>query len=702
MKKFYLSISLCTCLLAQDTIILENILVNSDSLTETTAGVTRGYESITADSTTKTRTPLKQIPRSVQVINSEVMDDQKVQSISEALHNSSGVVTNNPLTTPGWDSTLVRGFAAEQLQDGSSLINNMGDRESTINIERIEVLKGPNAILYGGNQGTPVGGSINLISKMPETTPFTQLGTTIGSNNLVKPSFDVNQPVNESVLVRVTGEYTKSESQNDVIERNNYNVNPTVKLKIKDDTTVILQGKVSRWEGQDYQGLPAVGTIAGDFKIDRNLFIGDKNVPDSTSSLDSLAVNVEHKFNDIWSVNTKAYAANSEFDERIQLNLANEPMMDSTFMLLNTRMYQEQQSRSLNADLKGEFSTNTKLIFGTEVSTLDDKSFMDNMGMMVGNMPPLNSLNYVDLINPIYSNPYVDANTDIWGGEVKNRTYGIYTQIQQTLFDKLHVLAGTKLAKVTVDFEDNYGASKTEKTKLLLQGGVAYDVNDNITLFTSYSEGIKGVGWSNYVATPKPIESQQEEAGVKFAVNSQLSGSVAAFKINKKNTNVADPATGGLTSIPNGEEESRGEELDLLWQPASNFSILSNYTHVDATYTKNVSSSVLDGNKLAGVPEHSGRVWANYKFSNPTLKGFSTGLGVYAQSATMLDGENKYEVPAFHTYDAKIAYTNKSYETSLVVKNLTDRDYYERLDYFGGRVTSGMERTYLVNFTYKF
>lgn len=75
---------------------------------------------------------------------------------------------------------------------------------------------------------------------MPESTPFTQLGTTIGSNNLVKPSFDVNQPVNESVLVRVTGEYTKSESQNDVIERNNYNVNPTVKLKITDDTTVTL------------------------------------------------------------------------------------------------------------------------------------------------------------------------------------------------------------------------------------------------------------------------------------------------------------------------------------------------------------------------------------------------------------------------------------------------------------------------------
>jgi iron complex outermembrane receptor protein len=695
MKKFYLSISLCSCLLAQDTIILEKVLV--DGTTEsTTAGVTKGYESITADSATKTRTPLKEIPKSVQVINSNVMDDQGVQSVSEALRNSSGVVTNNPLTTPGWDGTLVRGFAAEQLQDGSSLAYNTGDRESKINIERIEVLKGPNAILYGGNQGTPIGGAVNLISKMPESTPFTQLGTTIGSNNLVKPSFDVNQPINESVLIRVTGEYTKSESQNDVIERNNYNVNPTVKLKIKDDTTVTLQGKTSRWEGQDYQGLPAVGTIAGDFKIDRNLFIGDKNIPDSTSSLDSIIANVEHHFNDIWSVNTKAYAANSEFDERIQLNLANEPMMGSTFMLLNTRMFQEQQSRSLNADIKGEFSTNTKLIFGAETSTLDDKGFMDNMGMASG-------VQFVDLTNPIYSTVYVDENRDIWSGKVNNKTSSAYTQIQQTLFDKLHLLAGTKLSKVVVDFEDSYGGDdKTEKTKLLLQGGIAYDVNDNITLFTSYSEGIKGVGWANYTDTPKPLESTQYEAGMKFAVNSQLSGSVAAFKIEKKNANIPDPATGGLTVIPTGEEESKGKELDLVWQPTSNFSLLSNYTNTDAVYTKDASSTILDGNKLAGVPEHSGRIWANYKFSDPALKGFSTGAGVYAQSETMLNGVNTYEIPGYHTYDAKIAYAHKSYETSLVVKNLTDRDYYERLDYYGGRVTAGMERTYLINFNVKF
>jgi iron complex outermembrane receptor protein len=695
MKKFYLSISLCSCLLAQDTIILEKVLV--DGTTESTiAGVTKGYESITADSATKTRTTLKQIPKSVQVINREVMDDQGVQSVSEALRNSSGVVTNNPLTTPGWDATLVRGFRAEQLQDGSSLAYNTGDRESTINIERIEVLKGPNAILYGGNRGTPIGGAVNLISKMPESTPFTQLGTTIGSNNLVKPSFDVNQPVNESVLVRVTGEYTKSESQNDLIERNNYNVNPTVKLKITDDTTVTLQGKVSRWEGQDYQGLPAVGTIPGDFKIDRNLFIGDKNLPDSTSSLDSIVANVEHKFNYVWSVNTKAYAANSEFDERIQLNNFNEPMMGSTFMLLNTRMYQDQQNRSLNADLKGEFSTNTKLIFGAETSTLDDKGTIDN-GMGVS------GVQFVDLTKPIYSTVYVDENRDLWLGKINNRTSSAYTQVQQTLFDKLHLLAGTKLSKITVDFEDSYGGDNTtEKTKLLLQGGVAYDVNDYITLFTSYSEGIKGVGWSNYVDTPKPLESTQYEAGIKFAVNSQLSGSVAAFKIEKKNTNIADPETGGLTTIPNGEEESKGKELDLVWQPTSNFSLLSNYTNTDAVYTKDASSTILDGNKLAGVPEHSGRIWANYKFSEPTLKGFSAGAGIYAQSETMLDSVNKYELPGYHTYDAKIAYAHKSYETSLVVKNLTDRDYYERLDYYGGRVTAGMERTYLINFNVKF
>ena len=114
---------------------------------------------------------------------------------------------------------------------------------------------------------------------------------------------------------------------------------------------------------------------------------------------------------------------------------------------------------------------------------------------------------------------------------------------------------------------------------------------------------------------------------MKFAVNSQLSGSVATFKIEKKNTNIADQQrTTTTTTIPNGEEESKGTELDLVWQPTSNFSLLSNYTNTDAVYTKDASSTILDGNKLAGVPEHSGRIWANYKFSEPTLKGFSAGV----------------------------------------------------------------------------
>jgi iron complex outermembrane receptor protein len=198
------------------------------------------------------------------------------------------------------------------------------------------------------------------------------------------------------------------------------------------------------------------------------------------------------------------------------------------------------------------------------------------------------------------------------------------------------------------------------------------------------------------------MESTQSEAGVKFDANSQLSGSLAAFKIERKNISVANPATNGLTTIPNGEEESKGVELDLVWQPTTNLSLLSNYTNTHAEYTKDASSTIFDGNKLGGVPEHSGRIWANYKFSEPTLKGFSTGAGIYAQSETMLDGTNKYEVPGYHTYDAKIAYAHKSYETSFVVKNLNNRDYYERLDYYGGRVTAGMERTYLANLNVRF
>ncbi|WP_287602872.1 TonB-dependent siderophore receptor [Thiothrix sp.] len=639
------------------------------------------------------------MPQSVQVVPKKLMEDQQIQSVGEALKNVSGVVGNDARVTPAWESTLVRGFAAEHLQDGSNLNYNAGDRESTVNVERIEVLKGPNAVLYGGSSGTPIGGAVNLVSKMPQSEKFGKVGITIGGNSLVKPSFDINQPLSEKAQLRVTGEYTKSKSQVDVVENENYNLNPTLELMPNDKTTVTLQGKTSRWKGQDYQGLPATGTIAGNFKIDRNLFVGDKNIPDSTSSLDSISAHLEHEVNDNWSVNAKVRTADSEFDEKVQTLVgsdsfvANVPVFGSQWGLMNVNLYQKQKDTSLNAEVKGKFNTEktkTDIVVGAEHSTLDDEGFMDMDFFGAGS---------VDLTNPTSPFPYTDPNTAFrWSGVVKNKTSGVYAQAQHSMNDRVHLLGGAKLATVEVNNDDSAGSDyKTKKTKLLPRAGVVVDLNDKASVFAGYSEGLRGVSWGNYIGTPKPQESKQKEIGVKFDINKKLSGSIAAFQIDRKNT----PITQGLTTIPDGAERSKGTELDVVWQPTSSVSLTANYANTDAKYTKS-TGAIPAGNIVAGVPEHSGRVWGNYTFKEGKAKGVSVGAGVYAQSGVMLTGSNTFKTPAFHTFDAKVGYENKRFETALTVKNLTNEQYFERFNYFGGRVAAGTDRTVYLSTAVKF
>jgi iron complex outermembrane receptor protein len=698
-SKFYLSVALCSSLFAQDSLLIEKIEVLGDPIEQTTAGKVDRYQALSADSATKTRTSLKEIPQSIQVITAQVIEDQQALTVSEVLRNVSGIVTNNIRVAPVYEGVLVRGFKGDFMQDGSNLFNNTGDRESLINVERIEVLKGPNAIIYGGNSGSPEGGAINLVSKMPEKEAFGKIDITTGSNGLLQPAFDINQPLSDSFLFRMTGEYTKSESEVDVLERQIYNINPTLKWLMNPNTALTLQGKISRWKGQDYQGLPATGSVAGAFKIDRNLFIGDQNLPDTTSDLNSIAAILDHKFNDIWSLNAKVRSANSDVDERIQLFGGNTPdMAPSTWFLFNTRMYQQQQDRSISADLKGEFSsqtTKTTLLVGAEYSKIKDVGFMDNMMMSNAYM--------VDLTNPLFSQPYVDENTGKWEGKVDNKTSGIFAQVQHSMYGNLHLLGGVKLAKIEVDYSDNFGADDlTEKIKLLPRAGIVYDLNPNISVFASYSEGIRGQGWANYTSTPKPTETSQKEAGLKFDVSKELSGSMAVFEIDRKNVGIADPAAGVFTKIPDGEEESKGFEVDLTWQPNSSLSILANYAHTDATYTKNASTTILAGNRKAGVPENSGRIWANYKVIQGSTNGLSMGAGVYAQSDAMITGVNDYKAPGFYTVDAKVGYALEKYEATLNVKNLTNNEYFEYYSYFGGRVAPSMGRQFMLNLAMKF
>ncbi|NOT65386.1 MAG: TonB-dependent siderophore receptor [Methylotenera sp.] len=649
-----------------------------------------GYTVKNSSSATRTDTPIRQIPQSMQVIPRQLIDDQQNITVGETLKNVSGVVTNDEFSSPAFETTRIRGFAAEQLVDGFSQYYNSGDRESLVNIDKIEVLKGANAILYSGGAGTPVGGVVNINSKLPQAKAFGELGMKVGTDSFVQPFFDVNQPLTENMLFRVTGEYTKAKNNIDVIDQRRYNINPSLTFTNNKDTIFTLQGKASRWSQQEYQGLPAVGTLTGAFKIKSDLFIGNKDIPDSTSKFNGLWASLDHKFNDTWSFNAKARYSESKFDEKAQLLSQNTPdIPPSIWMLSDTNMFQTQKEQSVLLNTTAKFdlgATKNTVIVGADYTEVKDKGTMNTDAFLVffGFAPP----NLVDISNPVFATAYVNpptsAFTSLTDAVIKNTTYGAYVQLQSTIYDRFHLLAALRQAHVGVNYDELTSATstKTDKNKLLARIGGVFDVNDSFSVFANYAEGMRGQSFSIFAPNvkPAPAESRSKEIGVKFDVNSELTGQAALFHIDRTNVAVGFPAT------PTGEQRSRGFDTDITWRPNNTWSLLANYAHTNAKFTNNASATILAGNPVQGIPKNAARLWANYSFQQDALKGLSAGLGVNWQSGVYVLDSTQYKTESYHTVDASLAYKTDRFNLGLTVKNLTNQDYYQYYNYFGGRV----------------
>jgi iron complex outermembrane receptor protein len=651
---------------------------------------------------TKTDTPLMETPQSVQVLKREIMDDQQNITVSEALRNVSGVIPLDTLFTPSMQGTLIRGFASEQVIDGFTQYYNPGDRESTINIDRIEVLKGTNGTLYSGGSGSPVGGLVSIVSKLPQALAFGELGFKIGNYDFYQPFADINQPLNDNALFRITGEYTHSESHIDTLETQRYNINPSLTLTDNENTTFTVQGKVSRWRQPDYQGLPATSTLAGNFGIRPETFIGNPDLPDSRAEFDGVWGTLDHRFNAIWSINLKARYAASSFDEKAQIlfgggSYYDDPLMPpSTWALVNTRLYQEQEELSFLGNATAKFDlgpTRNTVLIGGDHSEFKDKGFMD-MDMM--------GAYFADLRDPSFPGAYAEPGPGQINSRVDNTTYGGYLQWQSTLFDRVHLLGGVRVGTVEIDYQRSGTANLTDKTEWLPRIGGVIDILDGLSVFASYAEGMRGQPYANFLGSPQPEMSRHREAGIKIDLASQLTGQMAVYEIERDNVAVRS-MTDPLLSVPDGKQRSRGFEADLVWQPTEALSVLAAYAHTDARFMNNPGGTAVEvGNRMARVPENSGRLWANYRFRQDMLRGLSVGAGVYVQSDAYVSDDNRFKTPGFHSFDASAAYEIKQFKIATTVKNFTNEDAYLPYGYLGGHVAPVAGTSVFTTFSMKY
>lgn len=655
------------------------------------------YSVAGSSTATRTNTPIREIPQSIQVIPRAVTRDQDSRTAADALRNVSGVAPMPPVLTPAFDTTVIRGFRSEYYLDGFTQYYNTGDRDSLVNLERLEVLKGANAILYGGGSGSPVGGFVNKVSKSPQPEAFGELGITYGSHDYWQPFVDWNQPLTENVLFRLTGEYTSAASAIDFLQTDRWNVNPTVTFLGDDGSRLTLRGHLSDWRQPEYQGLPAVGTLTGDFHIDPRLFIGPSNIPDSSSEFQAFVLDFEQPVGENLVVHVLGRASHSDFEENVQTILgadgfgANVPLLGSSWGLANAQLAQEQKEFSfqsyLTYEAEASWGKNT-LVAGFDHSNLED----------VGSMPVEFLPVFVDLTAPAFPVPYTVPATPFLSGGVENRTTGAYAQWQATVQERLHLRGGLRAARVELDYVDDVmgATTTTSSAKLLPQAGAVLDLTNEVSIFAAYSEGLRGQPWAFFApgTEPAPVSSDHLEAGLKFDVADQLTGQVAVYEINRQNV------AAGFPALATGEQRSRGFETDLVWEPLAGFQVLASYGVTSAEFTNDDLAPV--GNFIPGVPERSGRVWINHHFQQDCLKGWSAGLGVYARSGVFLDAANVFKTDGYATLDAAVTYETDAFRVTASVQNLTDNEYFDYYGYFDSRVLPVTGPSAFVTATMKF
>jgi iron complex outermembrane receptor protein len=677
------------------------ILVGGRPVENTTAGPVRGYQAITSRAITRTDTPIEHVPQSITVLPRRVLDDQGVTTQSEAFRNVSGV---QPLSvhSAGQGSAFVRGFLSERFVDGLPNFYDYGARDIPINVERIEVLKGPGSIFYQGGPN-PIGGAINIVSKVPTMTRFATAGITVGSYGMVSPFFDINQPLNaeKTLLFRVTGQHERTGAVIDDLDRRTFALNPTLMFNDRNGTVLTLQGHLSQHRQQDYPGLSTIGTLdRSGYTVRRDLFPTSRDLPKADSRLMSLTAKIEHAFNDVWSVNGAARISKARFREPAQFIFGNLPAFSpSTFGIWNADLNQDQTEFSANANTIAKFDwgmTKNRFLLGLDNNRVKDDGIFN--GALVG------ATDFADPVFPNFVHPPEGAFTTFQKPRNTYEQYGATVQWQSTVWDRLHVLAALKLANVQIDSRDSSLAFpqdwNTSKTKLLPRLGLAYEIMPGITPFVGYSQGLRAVQFYTSALTttaPKPEESEQIEGGVKLNLAQGLSGTLAAFQIKRHNV----PVTVGFVQQQTGEQRSQGFEADLVWQPTPNWSFLGSYAYTETRITKDTNAANL-GKDLFDIPRNSGRFWANYTVTEGMAKRLTFGAGLYASSSRRVDLGGPWRTPAYVTFDGRIAYSQANWSIALVGKNLLDRTYYVPYRYLSGRVAPADGRTVQATFTSTF
>lgn len=623
---------------------------------------------------TRTDTPLRNIPQSIQIVPQQVLEEQQVNTLNEAFKNVPGATQTAPNYIPGFAGFTIRGFSVGDFgpnvtRNGLSVRIPAGTTAIFSNIERVEVLRGPASVLFG--EGDP-GGTINIVNKQPLRDPFYSVEATIGSYDRYGGAIDLTGPLNDSktALYRLNASYESADSFVNFSELETSAVAGALKFELGKNTDLKLDLEYSKINQSYPSGLPAIGTVLpnpnGEIPRDRNFASEDSEY---SPEVFRVGYDLEHRLSENWSLRNAFYYSYLYQKIRGVRPASLEPDLRTL-----QREGEDRDSKEYIFDfftnIVGKFSTGAidhQLLFGVDL-----RRFNSNyLTLRTFQGTP------IDIFNPVYNSQRLNIVDRPSDDETSIDSIGIYLQDQITLADNFKLLLGGRFDAFEQTDEDPIEDTETSQSGDAFSPrlGIVYQPLPPISLYASYTRSFSPTIGRSVDGEPfEPSRGTQYEIGVKADINDRLSATLALYDLTRTNVTTADPDNPDF-EIQTGEQNSQGVELFISGEILPGWNVIAGYAYTDAQITQDETFAI--GNRINNVAESSFNLWTSYEIQSGNLQGLGFGLGFFYVGDRQGDLDNSFTLPSYFRTDAAIFYNRGQFRAALNFRNLFDVDYFE-------------------------
>ncbi|NVO85811.1 TonB-dependent receptor [Hymenobacter terrestris] len=655
------------------------------------------------------------LPQSTATVERQVLEQQQVVRLSDALANVNGVYVSG--NTGGYQQEISgRGFtfgSSNTFKNGVRYNNSI--LPETSSLERLEVLKGSAAILYGN---VAAGGILNLVTKKPRFESGGSLALRAGSYDFYKPMLDVYGAINgsEHVAFRVNTTYENGRSFRDGVKGERFYVNPSLLFKVGAKTDFLLEGDYLNDNRTPDFGLGAINYRIADVPRSRTLNTDWANI---ATQQKSATATLTHRLTDEWqlrgvaayqgfSSNLRSAVRPTTIRDRVDIFAGVNKQVEPNKILSGSPALYGNLVRSLQAtdsnedyflgqlDLTGQLRTGVlshTLLVGVDADKYNTVNVAYNRVANYDSINVFEPRRYAERT----SQPGFSRNTRTFS---PIRRVGVYVQDLIGITDNLKLLAGVRYSYQETGSQqlsykngqpDQLGElSKSTDDAFSPRVGLVYQPLKTMSVFASYANSFNlNTGTDNTGQSLSPTLVDQYELGVKKELlDGRLSANITAYQIvngNLAQTILSDAANYNPT-FPNarelaGEVTSRGVELDVQSKPLNGWTVLAGYSYNRTTYTRSNIYTV--GSLLRYNPAHTANATAFYTVEQGSFRGLTAGLtalyigerqaGRSTRGNVANDQYRLIQLAGYTQLDASVGYTLDRLSLQLKLSNVLNQ-----------------------------